>query len=278
MRLLPHTPQTPHTAPVTGRAAGFLRRAACAAVAAIAIAVAAVPPARCDEALARGDALYAEKKGGEARAEWLQGLEKNPTDIALLCRLARVESELSEDEKGEARRQLVMSAVGYARAAVKAAPDSAQPHVWLAASLGRQAMQEGPKTRLALSKEIKAEADRAIALDPGIGRAWHVRALWNRGVASLNMMERAVANTVLGGVPKGATMENAVTELEKAIELEPRYLNHHLELARTYVMMKRKDEALPHLEQVLALPPETSLRDPQYQAAARELLAKIKKD
>jgi tetratricopeptide (TPR) repeat protein len=216
--------------------------------------------------------------GPEARTAWQEGLEQSPADVTLLCRLARVESELAEDAKGEARRQLAMAAVGHARGAVKSAPEDAQAHVWLAASLGRQALQEGPKTRLALSREIKAEADRAIAIDPGIGRAWHVRALWNRGVASLNAFERAVANTVLGGVPKGASMENAVSDLRRAIELEPRYLNHHLELARTYLMMKRKAEARPHLEQVLALPPETSLRDPQYQAAARELLAKLGKD
>lgn len=275
MRHLPQAPQPPHAARRIARIARRAARAVCAAVALIAIAT--VPPARASGSLARGDALYAQKKGGEARAEWLQGLEAAPGDVTLLCRLARVESELSEDEKGEARRQLVMSAVGHARAAVKAAPESAQAHVWLAASLGRQALQEGPKTRLALSKEIKSEADRAIALDPGIGRAWHVRALWNRGIASLGMLERGVANTVLGGVPKGATMDNAVADLKKAVELEPRYLNHHLELARTYVMMKRRAEAIPHLEQVLALPPETSLRDAHHQAAAREMLAKLKK-
>lgn len=269
MRLLTHAPQAAR------RIARFARHAALAVAAALAIA----PPATgSTDALARGDAAYAARRGADARAAWEEGLAQSPADLALLCRLARVESELSEDEKGEARRALVMSAVGRARAAVKLAPDSGVAHAWLAATLGRQALQEGPKARLALSKEIKAEADRAIALDPTIGRAWHVRAMWNRNVASLNLMERAVANSVLGGVPKGASMENAVADLRRAIELEPRYLNHHLELARTYLAMKRRDDARTHLEQVIALPPETGLRDPQHQAAARALLAKLGKD
>lgn len=267
MRHLPIAP------PAVRRLVRNARRVACAAT----LLILAGIPARAASGPARGDSLYAAMRGGEARAEWLQALEQSPEDVVLLCRLARVESELSEDEKGEGRRQLVMSAVGHARAAVKSAPQSAEAHTWLAVALGRQAPQEGPKARIALSKEIKAEADRAIALDPAIGRAWHVRALWNRGVASLNLMERAVANTVLGGVPKGASMENAVADLKKAIELEPGYPNHHLELARTYLMMKRRGEARPHLEQVLALPPVTSLRDPARQAAAREMLAKLDK-
>src|SRR2546427_520189 len=83
----------------------------------------------------------------------------------------------------------------------------------------------GPRTRLALSREIKAEADRAIAQDPGLGRAYHVRAMWNRKIAGLSLLERTAARAVLGGVPKGASMDNAVSDFQKAIELEPGYVN-----------------------------------------------------
>ena len=169
------------------------------------------------------------------------------------------------------------SAVEHARAAVKVAPDSALGHVWLAATLGRQALKEGTRTRLALSREIKSEADRAIALDPTIGRAYHVRALWNRKLASLNAFERMMANTVLGGVPKGASMENCVNDLKKAIELEPGYVNHHLELGRTYMDLQRWAEARRELEQAASLPPTSNPRDPRLQQEARELLSKIPK-
>jgi len=116
---------------------------------------------------------------------------------------------------------MIASAVEHARAAVKAAPEEAQGHVWLAVALGRQSLREGSKTKLALSKEIKAEVDRAISLDPGIGRAWHIIAVWNMKIADLNSFERMAANAVLGGVPKGATRENAEAAFKKAIELEP---------------------------------------------------------
>ncbi len=61
----------------------------------------------------------------------------------------------------------------------------------------------------------------------------------------------------------------------RAIELEPHYLNHHLELGRTYLQLKRRDEARRELERVLALPPTSNPRDPHFQQQARELLGRL---
>jgi tetratricopeptide (TPR) repeat protein len=214
----------------------------------------------------------------EAQEAYRAALTREPRSLELLCRLVRVESELAEDRKGEDQRQLIATSVDHARAAVAVAPDSAQGHVWLAVALGRQALKEGPKTRLALSREIKSEVDRAIAIDPGIGRAYHVRALWNRKLASLNFLERGVANSVLGGVPKGASMENAVRDLQKAVELEPNFIHHRLELGRTYLMVKEREKARRELEMAISLRPGGSALDARYQTEARELLAKLRAD
>src|SRR3954468_13385493 len=106
--------------------------------------------------LARGDALYAEGRVADARETYESGVDADPAPPTLLCRLARVESELADDQKGETQRQLAMAAVSRARAAFKPAPDSADSHLWLAVALGRQALREGPRTKLALSREIKS--------------------------------------------------------------------------------------------------------------------------
>jgi tetratricopeptide (TPR) repeat protein len=229
------------------------------------------------DAMARGDAAYARADLVMAQSEYTAGLAAAPHRFPLLWRLARVESERSEDAKGDDQRELTSNSVIHARDAVASAPDSALGHVWLAVALGRQALREGPKTRLSLAREVKSEVDRAIEIDPTIGRAYHVRAAWNRKIASLSTLERFAANSVLGGVPKGATMDNAVRDFEKAIELEPNYLNHHLELGRTYMDLHREDDARREFEKVLSLPPVSNPRDPHYQADARELLGKLKK-
>lgn len=230
-----------------------------------------------DEALSAGDAAYAHSALAEAHQHYLAALEAEPGRYGTLWRLARVESELGEDAAGEEQRRLVADAVARARSAVKAAPDSALGHVWLAVALGRQALKEGPRARLALSREIKSETDRAIDLDAGNARAWHVRAMWNRKIAGLSAIERMAANAVLGGVPKGASMENAVQDFEKAIALEPAYINHRLELGRTFREMKRWADARRELEKAVALPPTGQRRAPIYQQEARDLLAKLPK-
>lgn len=224
-----------------------------------------------------GQEAYAHGDLNGAKAQFEEAANLSSNNFTALQWLSRAESELGEDAKGEEQRRLFSQAVEHARAAVTAAPDSGTGHLALAVALGRQALREGPKTRLALSREIKTEADRAIALDPTLDRAYHVRALWNRKIASLSFIERTAANTVLGGVPKGASMENAVADLEKAIALAPNYVNHHLELGRTFFQLKRDDEGRKELERAIALPPTSSPRDSIYQAEARDLLRRKSK-
>jgi hypothetical protein len=128
-----------------------------------------------------------------------------------------------------------------------------------------------------MSREIKSEVDRALAIDPGSGRAWHVFAVWNVKVASLNTMERMAANAMLGGVPKGASNENAEIAFRKAISLEPAYVNHRLEYARFLDSRHRRAEARRELEKAVSLPATSDALDERYQSEARELLGKLGK-
>ena len=247
------------------------------AACAVSIAPIAAGARTLEEAVADGEKAYAAANLEGARQAYADALQITPGHVATLCRLSRIESELGETQKGDAQRHTWSEAVAHAREAVRAAPDQAEPHVTLAVALGRQALREGPKTRLALSKEIKSETDLALKLDPNIGRAWHVLAMWNVKISGLSGIEKMVANSVLGGVPKGATTANADQAFQKAIELEPDYVNHRLEYGRFLKDMKRVDDARRELEKAVALPPTSSALDPRFQAEARELLDKLPK-
>jgi len=231
-----------------------------------------------EEALAEGDRAYAAAKLEDARKAFAEALQVSPGDVVTLCRLSRVESELGETQKGDVQRHTWSDAVTHARDAVRGAPEQAEPHVTLAVALGRQALREGPRTRLALSKEIKAETDLAIARDSTSGRAWHVLAMWNLKIAGLNGFERMMANSVLGGVPQGASNANAEQAFQRAIALEPGYVNHHLEYGRFLKDLKRTAEARRELEKAVSLPGTSSALDARFQADARELLEKLPKE
>jgi len=254
-----------------------LVRAAALAAAIVALAPSGAAARTFEEALAQGDQQYTQAHLPQAQAAYLEALGDSASDLVVLCRLARTESELAELQKGDEQRRTRADAVGHARAAIKAAPDSAAGHVWLAVALGRQALSEGPKAKLALSREIKSEVDRAIAIDPNVGRAWHVAGMWNVKLASLNAFERMAANAVLGGVPKGASFENAEKAFQRAIQLEPEYVNHRLEYGRLLHAMHRDADARRELEKAASLPPTSDALDARYQAEARELLGKLPK-
>ncbi len=263
----------------TGRKAPILRCRLAPALLALLLALPLAAPVQAArsaaEAIAAGDQAYAAARLDEARIAYAEAVQAAPTFATALCRLVRAESELGDSQKGDVQRATFASAVSRAREAVRVAPDSAAPHVWLAVALGRQALREGPRTKLAISREIKAETDRALALDATIGRAWHVLAMWNVKVSSLNAMERMAANAVLGGVPKGASFENAETAFQKAIALEPNYVNHRLEYGRLLKDLKKTADARKELEKAVSLPATSSALDARYQSEARALLEKL---
>lgn len=253
------------------------RRLAAPALAAL---VCTLSPARVragvvEDFIAEGDKYYSSARLEDAVHAYTGAVQAAPANAGALCRLARAESELGETQKGDEQRRTWASAVMHARDAVRAEPDSGQPHTRLAVALGRQALREGPRTKLALSKEIKSEVDRALALDSTQDVAWHVLAMWNVKVTSLNSFERMAANMVLGGVPKGASYENAEQAFQRAITLGPAYVNHRLEYGRLLKELHRNEDARRELEKAVSLPPTSSALDARYQADARALLEKL---
>ena len=89
--------------------------------------------------------------------------------------------------------------------------------------------------------------------------------------------EQIIHDDGLGGLPKGATLENAMREFRVAAQLDPGYVHHHLELGRTLLMMRRYADARRELEIAATLPPYSSDRDAAFQGEARRLLAKLPK-
>lgn len=228
-----------------------------------------------DEPLAMGDQHYAAGRLVEARASYAEAVRAAPTSVAALCRLVRAGTELGETQKGDAQRMTWSEAVATAREAVRIAPDSGRPHMWLAVALDRQWLREGPRSRLALAREIRSEADRALTLDAELAGAWHVLGEWNTRIASLNRLERLVARASLGGVPRGASFAGAERAFQKAIELEPASPHHRVAYARMLVEAKRDADARRELETALRLPPTGSALDGRHQAEARAMLEKL---
>lgn len=134
---------------------------------------------------------------------------------------------------------------------------------------------EGGKKKVRLSKEVKQEALKALELDPNDDLAHHVLARWNREVANLSGLLKVFAKILYGGLPP-ASNEEAIKHFKKAIEINPEYINHHLELGITYQKMKKWQLAKEEFERVASLPIKDS-DDKDHKAEAAQRLQKVMK-
>jgi Tfp pilus assembly protein PilF len=141
---------------------------------------------------------------------------------------------------------------GLPKRAVEINSNGSKGHLFLSIAIGRVALDAGAKERVKLSKEVKSEVDKALAIDTQDDAAWHVLGRWHRRLSSLSWIEK----------------------IKRAIQLNPSHINHHLELAITYEKMGRKDLAAAEYNQVLELPVKDA-DDEDHKKEAEERLKKM---
>ena len=171
------------------------------------------------------------------------------------------------------QKQLCSEAEKVARTAIQLNPSDSQGHTALAVAVGKLALFEGGKRKVALSNEVKSEAEKALQCDPNDHVALHVLAIWNREMVELNWFLRGFAQVLYGKFPP-ASLAVAVADLRRAVELQPAVIPHHVELGITLASAKRWAEAKAELEQGLALPIGWATDD-YYRALARQKLTYV---
>jgi tetratricopeptide (TPR) repeat protein len=206
-----------------------------------------------------------------AARDTLEALRTRRGDTApVLWRLAVTRVDLGERAEDDERAEsLYRQGLGTARAAVEADDQSALAHLAVAIAAGRVSEVVGTRERVELSRTVKAEAKRALALDATLDGAHHVLGRWHYEVADLGFFERTVVKAVYGGLPD-ASFEQAAEHFLDAIRQE-QAVRHFFHLGRTYLKMDREDKARAALEEALALPNEDP-DDPELKRKARRLL------
>jgi tetratricopeptide (TPR) repeat protein len=162
-----------------------------------------------------------------------------------------------------------------AKKAIQMDEKNAEAHYVYCLALGRINENASSSDKIRNAKLIKTEIDRALALNPKHAGAYHVLGRWNRTIAEFNTIEKTMINTFYGGVPTGASFENAVTAFTNAVTNEPKYILHYYELAYTLHEMGKDDYAKKFLETALTLP-ATDEDNSAAKKKCEELLTKIK--
>ena len=175
----------------------------------------------------------------------------------------------------EAEKLKYYNTAGYlARKAIKVNETSGDAHCAYAMALGRIYENASSKVKIANSKVIKAEVDRAIQLNPRLAGAYHILGRWHRTIAGFNAFEKAMINAFFGGVPPGGTYEDALKSFMTAISIEPKFMLHQYELAETYHEMGKDIEAKLWLQKALEINP-ACIDDEKAKKDGEALLKKL---
>jgi tetratricopeptide (TPR) repeat protein len=129
------------------------------------------------------------------------------------------------------------------RRAVALAPRSEQAHVWYAINTARTAGTRGIMRAVSLLPELREEAQRILALNPG----------------------SVEGHTLAGGLAAelpgmlGGNRTRAEAHFRAALASDPRRTGTRLELARLYVALRRYADARRELERVVSEPAPSDL-------------------
>lgn len=189
-----------------------------------------------------------------------QALEAEPESYHALWRLARAyewQGKLAKKDK----LPLLEKGKAYVERALKV-QDGWEAHYWNAALIGRIGEAKGILNSLFMVKPMKAELDRAIALNPRDAGSHYVLSLlyWKVPGPPLSIGNK----------------QKALEEAKLAVKLEPANTQYRLGLGEAYLALKDKAAARREFEEVLAMAPTPD--DPPQSVRDRQEAEEYLKD
>ena len=225
--------------------------------------------------------LYARFKPQEAASELQKVLQIDGQNFEALAKLSRAHIDIGdnipESSQGASEKKMkeYRLAEDYARKAIRVNPNSTWGHFYVAASLGSMAVLLPVGKQIDIAGEIRSAIEKAIALDPQNGFAYHVYGVWHRKMAEIGKASRLFASVIYGRSVPAGSLEKSVEYLKRAVALNPVVIVSRLELARSYVALENWASARNSLLSLRELPNQFS-DDAKHKQKAEQLLEEIK--
>jgi len=226
------------------------------------------------ELVKQGDALDLKFNPREALKYYLPAEKMEPKNAGILMRIARqYRHEMADATSANEKIRLSRLALDYAERAAVLAPKDSEAHLSIAICHAKSIEIYCSKEKMNALRQVKASADKAIALDSGNHLAWYILGRWHHRVADLGGFKRVVAEMAYGDLPK-ATFEDAAKCFGKAIRLNPNRSVYHVDQGITYASMGNKENARRCIEKGLALP-STGKDDPETKRRGKATLKSL---
>ncbi|KAH7726668.1 Protein F33H2.6 [Aphelenchoides avenae] len=182
---------------------------------------------------------------------------RNSEDPEVLWRLARIICEQGKMCKNaEEKKRLFNEALEMAEKAIKNGGASGlfAAHKWYAIILDYVGEQEGTKSRIKRSYDVKVHLERALELNPLDATTWHILGVWHFTFADMPSYQRLAAKAIFG-TPPSSTYEEALRHFERAESIQPGfYTANQYYLGQVYERLGQKDKAIEQYQQAFRAP------------------------
>ena len=200
----------------------------------------------------------------------LQAEKMDPKDFNVLWRISRSYVDIGEHLGKEKQEEYYQKAFEYADKAVNAKPNEAMGYIRRAIANGRVALFKGVWSAIDYVKQVKADCEKAISLDPNNATVYYIFGRTHAKLCEKSKMIRWPLG--LGW----ANMDESLKYYDKAVALRPSFILYRLDAARAYYSEDNTAKAKELLISISALAKQDE-DDDQYKKEARELLDTINK-
>ena len=209
----------------------------------------------------------------QALLKFNEAQKLNPSNLQILCKCSEICNRIGAREKNpKSKSAYFQSALAFAKKAHDLYPNNDESNVVMSMALGRIALTKSGEDKIALVKEIKSYADKAIRINASNFKAWHILGKWHYEISSLNFLEKTAIKLFYVGLPE-STLDSSINAYEKAKALSNKFCLNYLELAKAYYKNDNYVKAVENLKILIKLP-NTIEDDVSIKKEAYQLLKK----
>jgi hypothetical protein len=211
----------------------------------------------------------------EALERYKQILSHDAVNSKALVKATEISCSIGGRQENKNDKRLSFeSALAFAQRAIKADANSAETNYALAMASGKMTEVETENKKIVTYvKDIKAFADKAIAINPNFGKAYFVLGRWHYEMVNLSGLKKAAVKLFYGGLPE-ASLDNAIMYMEKCKTLEPYYMINYFYLNKAYKDNDKPTKQIEVLNRMVKLPNRT-LEDAAMKEDAQKQLQQL---
>ncbi|XP_033217577.1 regulator of microtubule dynamics protein 1-like [Belonocnema kinseyi] len=196
---------------------------------------------------------------------------KDKGDVEILWRLSRALYKMSQNASDVEAKKMVFEAFDIISTALRLQENHWAVHKWMAIILDAKSSCEGLQSRLNQLYNVKKHMMRAIELNPSDATTFYLLGNWCFQISELTWYQRKIASAIFGKPPT-SSYEEALSFFDKAETVDPNFYSQNLlMLAKTYLKLQKKEEALKYLKKTSEFPAKTD-EDQQAKQEALKLL------